>query len=134
MDNLTPVQRRRTMAAVKSQDTTIEIAVRSVVHRLGFRFRLHRVDLPGNPDLAFPRYRAVIFVHGCFWHGHNCRRGRRVPATNRVYWVDKVARNVARDRRVRRALKLAGWRSLVIWECEIPSRRLGDRIRRFLDG
>ena len=121
------------MRAVKGADTTPEMAVRHLVHGMGFRFRLHRKDLPGKPDLTFPRLRKVIFVHGCFWHGHDCARGARVPVQNREYWTRKVARNVERDRNAQAALQRLGWQSLVVWECEIKDQnRLRRALRRFL--
>jgi DNA mismatch endonuclease, patch repair protein len=131
-DNLTAAQRRKTMAAVKSRDTTPELAVRSLVHRMGFRYRLHTSDLPGSPDLALRKHHAVIFVHGCFWHGHSCRRKRPKPQTNSDYWQAKIARNRRRDRRVRRSLRKAGWRVLVVWECQAGRADLSDRLKRFL--
>ncbi len=111
-------QRRRVMRAVKATNTGPELCVRRIAHRLGRRYRLHRKDLPGAPDLVFARDRRVIFVHGCFWHGHDCKRGARTPKTNRAYWEAKIARNVARDRASLAALADSGWRTLVIWECE----------------
>ncbi len=128
-------QRSRIMAAVKSRDTAPELIVRSLVHRLGFRFSLRRTDLPGSPDLAFPARQKAIFVHGCFWHGHGCKRGARVPKNNRKYWVAKVARNRKRDRRVVRELKGLGWNSLIVWECQLRRpERLIAKLRRFLTG
>ena len=125
--------RSRIMRAVKGRDTGPEKAVRSLVHGMGYRYRLHRADLPGRPDLAFPGRRAVIFVNGCFWHGHNCPRGARVPKTNRAYWTAKIARNVARDAASLSRLKADGWRALTIWECEIKdARKLRSRLGRFL--
>jgi DNA mismatch endonuclease (patch repair protein) len=121
------------MRAVKAENTSPELLVRSLVHSLGFRFRLHRRDLPGTPDLVFPRLRKVIFVHGCFWHGHDCARGARVPKTNRAYWMAKVARNAERDGRARAALAKCGWRTLVLWECGLKDRsKLAAKLRRFL--
>ncbi|MFN3324992.1 MAG: very short patch repair endonuclease [Bryobacteraceae bacterium] len=129
----TPEQRSRIMRAVKGADTTPELAVRRVAHGMGFRFRLHRKDLPGKPDLTFPRLRKVIFVHGCFWHGHDCARGARVPVQNRDYWTLKVARNVERDRNAQSELQRLGWKSLVVWECEIKDQEcLRRTLRRFL--
>jgi DNA mismatch endonuclease (patch repair protein) len=126
--------RSEIMARVKSEHTSPERIVRSLAHNLGYRFRLHRKDLPGAPDLVFPRLKAVIFVHGCFWHQHACPRGDRMPATNRDYWERKLARNVERDKRNLRALRKDGWRVLVIWECQMRSPpRLEARLRRFLD-
>ena len=107
------------MRAVKSTDTGPEIIVRSMVHKLGFRFRLHRNDLPGKPDLVFPRLRKVIFVNGCFWHGHGCVRGNRVPVHNREYWVSKIERNRQRDRKVATQLRKLGWGRKVVWECSL---------------
>ena len=127
------MQRSAIMRAVKSRDTKPERLVRSLAHGLGFRFRLGGRGLPGSPDLAFPRLGACIFVHGCFWHGHDCARGARVPATNRAYWTAKIARNRARDGESLKALRRAGWRTLVVWECETKdAAALGRRLRRFL--
>lgn len=109
------------MRAVRSQDTKPELVVRRLVHLLGFRFRLHRKDLPGKPDLVFSGRRRVIFVHGCFWHGHDCTRGARVPKTNSEYWLAKISRNRLRDQRVRQELDDAGWQILTVWECELSS-------------
>ena len=122
------------MARVRATNTRPEIAVRRLVHGLGYRFRLHRRDLPGTPDLVLPRYRAVVFVHGCFWHQHTCRRGRRRPSSNQAYWGPKLARNVARDASAKRALEAMGWRVLTIWECEVRAADLDDRIDQFLGG
>jgi len=100
---------------------------------MGYRFRLHRADLPGKPDLIFPRRRAVIFVHGCFWHGHQCRRGARIPKTNTDYWTVKIRRNMVRDEDHRARLEVAGWRTLILWECELnDASGLTDRLRKFL--
>jgi DNA mismatch endonuclease (patch repair protein) len=130
----TPEQRSRIMRAVKSADTVPELIVRRLVHGMGYRFRLHRKDLPGKPDLIFPRLRKVVFVNGCFWHGHDCARGARVPARNREYWIRKVARNMERDRKTLAALKDLGWESLVVWECELNDRqRIGVRMKSFLE-
>src|SRR5262245_58300852 len=127
-----PEVRRRTMQAVTSKDTAPEMAVRRLLHARGYRYRLHRRDLPGNPDLVFPRLRKVIFVHGCFWHGHDCARGRRVPKSNTEYWVGKVARNRARDADHDRRLKANGWDVLAVWECEIRDGTASRRIFDFL--
>lgn len=119
--------RSRTMRAVRSKDTKPELAARRIAHALGYRFRLHRADLPGKPDLVFPGRRAVVFVHGCWWHGHDCARGARTPKTNVDYWTAKVGRNVARDEAAIAALEGAGWRVLLIWECEINDREAVTR-------
>lgn len=107
------------MRAVKDKNTRPEQAVRSLLHALGYRFRLHRRDLPGSPDIVLPGRKAVIFVHGCFWHGHACKRGSRVPKANADYWISKIGRNAARDARTLAELEALGWRVLVVWECEI---------------
>lgn len=123
------------MRAVKGENTRPEQAVRSLLHALGYRFRLHRRDLPGSPDIVFPGRKAVVFVHGCFWHGHGCTRGRRMPKANADYWVGKLSRNTARDAKARAGLEALGWRVLVVWECEIKdAAMLADRLRDFLGG
>jgi DNA mismatch endonuclease, patch repair protein len=111
-------KRSAVMRAVKSSNTTPELAVRRAAHALGARFRLGRSDLPGKPDLVFPSRRTALFVHGCFWHGHDCPRGARMPATNRAYWQAKIARNMARDKATKAVLKKLGWKHAVVWECE----------------
>ncbi len=118
-DRLTPERRSWLMSRVRSRDTIPERLVRSLVHRLGYRFRLHRRDLPGTPDLVFPSRRAIIFVHGCFWHRHRGCRKATVPSTRKEFWLQKFARNVNRDATVREALERAGWRVLIVWECEL---------------
>ena len=129
----TPEVRRRTMQAVKSENTGPELAVRRLAHGMGYRFRLHRKDLPGTPDLVFPRLRKVVFVHGCFWHGHDCARGARIPVQNRSYWTKKIARNKSRDDDVQEELIAAGWDVDVLWECEISDReRMARKLRKFL--
>lgn len=113
----TPEERSRMMRLIKGRDTVPELAVRRVAHRMGYRFRLHRKDLPGTPDLAFVSRRKVVFVHGCFWHMHGCRLSR-APKSNLKYWIPKFKRNRARDARNLKALSAGGWKHLVIWECE----------------
>jgi DNA mismatch endonuclease (patch repair protein) len=110
-------QRSRNMAAIRSKDTKPELIVRSLLHRMGHRFRLHRADLPGKPDVVFVRKKKVIFIHGCYWHMHRCRYGRVVPATNTSFWQTKRLSNVKRDQKNRRLLAKAGWDALTIWEC-----------------
>ena len=133
-DLLKKAERSRNMAAIKSKDMKPEIAVRKLVHALGYRYRLHRRDLPGKPDLVFGPRRKVIFVHGCFWHLHpkkNCRDARR-PKSNTGYWTPKLTRNIARDAANTAALKAMGWRVLVIWECETGDEtRLRARLKLF---
>jgi len=118
-DMMVDAMRSRTMRAVKSKDTRPELMVRSLIHGLGYRFRLHRRDLPGTPDLAFPSRRLALFVHGCFWHGHDCKRGARMPKANNGYWVAKIDRNRQRDREAQLALESMGWGSCILWECEL---------------
>ena len=107
------------MARVKGRDTGPERAVRSLLWSAGYRYRLNRRDLPGTPDIVLPGRRAAVFVHGCFWHGHDCPRGARQPKANAEYWRAKIARNVARDARNQAELTALGWRPLVVWECEL---------------
>lgn len=126
--------RSRVMRAVKGKNTRPEQAVRSLLHSLGYRFRLHRRDLPGSPDIVLPGRKAVILVHGCFWHGHACKRGSRTPKANADYWISKIGRNTARDARTRAELEALGWRVLVVWECEIKNKMtLAGRLQDFLE-
>ena len=118
MDVFVKAKRSSIMRQVKSVNTSAEMRVRSLLHRLGYRFRLHGPDLPGKPDIVLPRHKIVIFVHGCFWHQHHCKRGNRMPAQNRAYWKAKLARNVARFKQQRRELRKLGWRVIVVWECQ----------------
>ena len=121
------------MRAVRSRDTKPEMTVRRLLHRLGYRYRLHRKDLPGTPDIVFGPRRKVIFVHGCFWHGHSCPRGARLPATNVDYWRPKIDRNVKRHAKQIEQLRVAGWATLVIWECQTaPEQTLLERLRAFM--
>ena len=121
------------MRAVKGKDTAPEMTVRRLAHRLGYRYRLHRSDLPGKPDMAFPARRKVVLIHGCFWHGHNCSRGSRMPKSNAAYWRAKIGRNLERDKTNAARLKSGGWDVLVIWECQLRSEaRTTSRLRRFL--
>jgi DNA mismatch endonuclease (patch repair protein) len=117
-DVLTPEQRSRCMAAIKGKDTKPEKIVRSVLHRLGFRFRLHRRDLPGKPDVFLSKHQTAVLVHGCFWHMHDCKYGRVVPKTNAEFWKEKRESNVERDKRTAKALRESGIKSVVVWECE----------------
>lgn len=112
-------KRSAVMRAVRGRDTGPELRVRRALHAAGFRFRLQRADLPGRPDLVLPRHRLAVFVHGCFWHGHDCPRGRRAPKTNAAYWQAKIARNRARDAAAQAALTAAGWTPVIIWECAL---------------
>ena len=133
MDRYTKADRSRLMSSVRARDTQPEIIVRSTLHRLGFRFRLHRADLPGKPDIVLPRLGKVIFVHGCFWHQHQgCPKAKR-PQTNPEFWNAKLDRNIARDLENYAGLASQSWESFVIWECETwQSARLAQRLMEFL--
>lgn len=122
------------MRRVKAQDTKPERAVRALLRELGHTgYRLHRKDLPGRPDVAFVGRRKAIFVHGCFWHGHTCKRGARQPKTNAEYWRAKIARNMARDAAALAALEAQGWAATIVWECDLRERgALAERLRQFL--
>lgn len=126
------MDRSENMRRIRSEGMLPELAVRSLVQRMGYRFRLHRKDLPGKPDLVFVSRRKVIFVHGCFWHAHDCKTAHR-PKSNTNYWGPKLKRNQARDKMNLAALTALGWKPLVIWECETPDIvRAGQKIRKFL--
>jgi len=121
------------MTAIKSKDTRPEIAVRSVLDAMQVRYDVHRPDLPGKPDIVFPRRKKIIFVHGCFWHAHRCRYGRVKPATNSQFWRDKREETRARDKRNRRGLRKAGWEVYTVWECRIKSpKNLAASLSKFL--
>jgi DNA mismatch endonuclease (patch repair protein) len=129
----TPEQRSRIMRAVKGVDTAPEMTVRRLIHSMGFRFRLHRKDLPGKPDIVLPRLHRVVFVNGCFWHGHDCARGARAPKANAEYWRAKIARNSERDAANIAAQEVKGWRAEVIWECQLKELgKVKTRLGQFL--
>ena len=135
MDKLTPERRSRNMQRIRSKDTEPELLLRSLLHGLGYRFRLHRPDLPGKPDIVFPGRHKAVFMHGCFWHQHSeCSEGR-IPASRREYWEPKLARTKARDAAALRALRKAGWRVRVVWQCELErnAARQLRRLVRFLE-
>lgn len=137
-DAISKPDRSRNMAAIRSTGMKPEMMVRSLVHRMGYRFRLHVKDLPGKPDLVFRSRKKVIFVHGCFWHQHakaSCKDGRP-PRSNIHYWSVKLARNIERDTANLKALRRLGWKVLVLWECDVLKAKpaLEQRIKRFLDG
>lgn len=134
-DTLSPSDRSRRMAAVRSIDTKPEMIVRKLVHGMGYRYRLHGRDLPGTPDMVFPSRRSVIFVHGCFWHRHEHCRLARLPKSRLEFWAAKLEGNRARDERKVAELRAQGWRVLVVWECELKDRQaLVTRLKCFLDG
>jgi DNA mismatch endonuclease (patch repair protein) len=120
-DVFTAEHRSAVMRRVRGRDTTPERVVRKLLWRLGARYRLDRRDLPGRPDIVLPGRKLAVFVNGCFWHGHDCARGARVPKANRVYWTGKIARNRARDIETRAKLETLGWRVEVVWECELKA-------------
>lgn len=122
------------MSLVSDKNTKPETVVRSLLHRMGYRFRLHKKDLPGKPDITLPKYKKVIFVHGCFWHGHvGCSRSKR-PATNRDFWREKLDKNIERDKVTVNALNQLGWEVLVVWSCEVKdTNKMKTKILSFLD-
>jgi DNA mismatch endonuclease (patch repair protein) len=132
MDNLTPEQRSAQMAMVRSKDTKPEMLVRRLVHHMGYRYRIHRGDLPGKPDLVFGPRKKVVFVHGCFWHGHDCSLGR-IPKSRVDFWEAKIYKNRNRDEMHLLKLAEAGWESLIVWECQLKKvAEVENRIRNFL--
>ena len=133
-DIVDPMQRSEMMARIRNRDTTPELTVRRIAHRMGLRFRLHRTDLPGRPDLVFPKHRLAVFVHGCFWHRHEGCRHASTPKSRITFWTEKFAANVERDARQEAALRALGWRVLVIWQCETRDeaaveRKLAELVR-----
>jgi DNA mismatch endonuclease, patch repair protein len=133
MDVFNVEQRSAVMRSVKSKDTTPEIKVRRLLYRAGYRYRIHRANLPGKPDIVFVSRRAAIFIHGCFWHQHpGCPHAAR-PSSNNDYWTKKLNRNVERDKTHMEALQELGWRVLTVWECEIRSSDILTTVKRFLE-
>ena len=128
-DTISVARRAWNMSRIRGRDTAPEVAVRSILHRAGFRFRLHARGLPGRPDIVLSRYRTTVFVHGCFWHRHEGCRNATTPSSNRGFWQAKLAENVRRDRRNMEDLRKAGWRVSVVWECDVPH---GTSLRRAL--
>lgn len=121
VDSLTPAERSERMSRIRGKDSQPELALRRVLHGLGLRYRLHAGHLPGKPDLVFPRHKAVVFVHGCFWHRHPGCKIATTPKSNTPFWLDKFEKNVARDTRTASVLRDAGWKVFVVWECEVGS-------------
>ena len=133
-DNHTPAQRSRNMRAVRNKNTAPELLVRSCLHRLGFRFRLHNRKLPGSPDIVLAGRKSVLFVHGCFWHGHDCKRGA-LPTSNVDFWGRKIAKNQDRDQKAYGELQGAGWKIMTVWQCETKNlAALEKRLLLFLKG
>ena len=128
MDTLSPEQRSFTMSRVRGKDTSPEIQVRKLIYRLGYRYRLQGRDLPGNPDLVFRVRKKVIFIHGCFWHGHDCRAGNNRPRSHQSYWLPKLERNRARDSSNQVKLRDLGWDFLILWECQLSNEAILDII------
>jgi DNA mismatch endonuclease, patch repair protein len=132
-DTLTQSQRKFCMSQNKEKNTSPEISVRRLVYSLGFRYRLHRRDLPGCPDMVFPAKKKVIFINGCYWHRHNCKKGRSMPATRKKFWQQKFKRTIERDKHNYRTLKKLSWKILIIWECQIKKPvKITDKIISFL--
>ena len=133
MDNLSAEQRSYCMSLIRSTNTNPEIIVRSLIHQLGYRYALHKRNLPGQPDIVLTRHKKIIFVHGCFWHMHKCRYGKVIPQTHRKYWQTKRLGNVTRDRKNIKELKTLGWKILIIWECQTRNiSKLTTMLYRFL--
>lgn len=132
MDSRTPKKRSEIMSLVKGKNTSAEMAVRRMIFALGYRYRLHGKNLPGRPDVVFPARRKLLFVHGCFWHGHKCPKGRP-PKSRLDYWIPKIEQNRKRDRRQSNQLRRSGWKVLVVWQCELKAKaRFVRKIVRFL--
>lgn len=133
MDSISPEKRSWVMAQVRGRDTKPEKAVRSLLHRMGYRFRLQRKNLPGKPDIVLPKYHTAIFVHGCYWHRHNCPNGQRLPKSRLDFWLPKLESNRKRDIKNQDLLRDRGWHVLVIWECQLQDiSALRENIRTFL--
>jgi DNA mismatch endonuclease (patch repair protein) len=126
-DIMTTAQRSRAMSAVKGKDTGIERFVRSALHRRGFRFKKNVARLPGRPDIVLPKYHTVVFVHGCFWHGHENCKASKLPETRREFWEQKISGNIVRDAKHAQALRDSGWKVLVIWECSLKYKSISDK-------
>lgn len=135
-DFLSPTERSERMSRIRGKDTKPELALRKVLHKLGLRYRLHRANLPGKPDLVFPRYKTVVFVHGCFWHRHPDCRIATTPKSNTPFWLKKFEKNILHDAQVKADLEGLGWRVLIVWECELASAQkaqtAGDRLYKLI--
>ncbi|MBN2372183.1 DNA mismatch endonuclease Vsr [bacterium] len=136
MDVFDKATRSKIMASIKSTDTQPEIKVRKFLFSKGFRYRLHGKDLPGSPDIVLPKYKTVIFVNGCFWHGHPCKigSGKRMPKSNSKFWERKIKRNINRDLRTKKQLMSLGWKVITVWECESKiDRKMSKKLKPLLD-
>ncbi len=133
MDTVSKQKRSEVMSKVRAKNTKPELKVRKALYQMGYRFRLHRKDLPGKPDICLPKHKTVILVHGCFWHGHNNCKNARVPKSNMPYWTAKLNSNIARDKTHKHNLMKLGWRVIVLWECELKDvQKLERKIKRLL--
>ena len=134
MDRISKEHRSWNMSRIKGRDTKPELIVRSMLHRMGYRFRVNVNALPGKPDIVLPKYKTVVFVHGCFWHRHGRCKQAYTPKSRRRFWLRKFAENVARDRRAKRRLRRLGWRPVVVWECQTANQaELAERLLRLVD-
>ena len=133
-DIWTKAKRSKVMSNIRSKDTKPEKLVRTLLHNEGFRFRLHRKDLPGKPDITLPKYKSVIFVHGCFWHNHSKCIDGKIPKTNTAFWKNKISKNIERNENNIKNLKQLGWKVLIVWECEVENNinKIRGKINRFL--
>lgn len=137
VDVLNSKQRRLNMSRIRSKDTKPEILIRSLLHEGGFRFRIHRKDLPGNPDIVLPKHHTIVFVHGCFWHGHKCHMSK-IPETRRDFWLNKISSNNERDRKAVKNLISIGWKVIIIWECslrgtgKLPQQEIFKKVFQFI--
>jgi DNA mismatch endonuclease (patch repair protein) len=133
VDCFTSKMRSKIMRAVKGRNTKPELIVHQILDSLGFRYRLHIDSLPGCPDIVFTKRKKVIFVHGCFWHRHTCKRGRKIPASRGEYWKPKLERNRKRDLAIRKKLRALGWQYFIVWECQIPPKNLANLTKRIAE-
>ncbi|WP_274362916.1 very short patch repair endonuclease [Paenibacillus thermotolerans] len=137
MDKFDKVKRSEIMSKISGKNTKPEIIVRKLLHRMGYRFRLHRIDLPGKPDIVLPKYKKVILVHGCFWHGHDGCVKSKLPETNKDFWLKKIGKNIERDLKHFKSLEELGWDVLIIWSCEMSKKAdlitIEQRLGTFLD-
>ncbi len=131
-DIFTKEKRSEIMARIQGKNTRPEIAIRSFLHRQGYRFRLHKKDLPGKPDIILPKYKTIIFVHGCYWHRHSsCKRGRSIPSTNKDFWLKKFRMTISRDKKNQRELHKLGWKVITFWECEVSeNKKLNKKLKQ----
>jgi DNA mismatch endonuclease (patch repair protein) len=132
MDNISQIDRHKNMSLIRSRDTKPELLVRKALYKKGFRYQLYRKDLPGKPDLVFPKYKSIILINGCFWHGHNCP-SFKLPLSNIEYWKSKIAKNMARDIKNLQLLRDRGWRVYIVWECSLRKIEWKDQPNRVVE-